>query len=90
MKINEIKTLLEKKISDSNGLRDLDILFDPEVIQTNLGFEEILNLLKKLVAEKRVMELEYAIPHRPKNLEFLYLPIGTRCVLTSVGNRKTT
>lgn len=72
----DAKNTLIGKITSLNGIKATALAAEPDIA---IGLQEfnIPELLDELVQEKRLIEIEYALPDMDWRLKSFYLPVGT-------------
>lgn len=81
MTIDECKNLLVEKISSLGGVR-ADEFVAWSLLYTVEGFSEVFHpeIMKQLLAERRIISIEYTLPGKKDPLTFL-LPVDTKIQL---------
>jgi hypothetical protein len=69
---DEVKDLIVQVVTDIQGAKTVELVAD-ERLTAFVSFE----LLEELVAEGRLVEVEYVLPERDWQCKSFYLPKGT-------------
>ncbi len=79
--------LLVGLVEGTTGIKGVDLVAALAVRCVDEGFaiptEEVGDALARLVADGRLVEVEYAVPEMPKRAKSFYLPAGTRVRLAA-------
>ena len=79
----DAKNILIGKITSLQGIKATQLAAEEE-IAVGLASFDVPQLLEELVAEKRLIEIEYSLPDMNWRLKSFYLPVGTK--LSVKGN----
>lgn len=74
---DDAKNILVGKITSLQGIKATQLAVEEEI---TLGLSEfnVPALLEELVAEKRLIEIEYTLPDMDWRLKSFYLPVGSK------------
>lgn len=76
--IVEFKNLACDILAGRQGLKATELVADERIAEFNATHEiDVATALEELVAEKRVLEIEYTVPNLPERLKSFYLPMGS-------------
>lgn len=73
---NQAKQLLVDKVIGLQGIKAVQLAVEEEII-TKLQDYAVPELMEELVAEGRVIEIEYVLPEMTYRVKSFYLPPGT-------------
>lgn len=79
MNKEKAKLEIERAINLANGIKSIELATKLAAMKSLRIFEssDILEFINELIAEKRIVELEFVTPNLPNRIKSIYFPIGT-------------
>lgn len=82
MTYEDAKDLVADLINQKTGIKGMELVADRDVRPVILAEHDLSEILDDLVAENRVLCVEYALPPDNSRIKGFYLPAGTQIRLS--------